>query len=131
VQAERGASSAAFNSEMNMIALKGQRHASHESLLLSTVQYTSDEPLQSNIHALPAEPTSMSDELVVREGERIPRRPLPEFEEASSFVEAIKRDGFFGTAVADKNQYGPLAMMLLLLIVAGITGILIKLVASA
>jgi hypothetical protein len=73
----------------------------------------------------------MSDELVVREGERIPRRPLPEFEEASSFVEAIKRDGFFGTAVADKNQYGPLAMMLLLLIVAGITGILIKLVASA
>ena len=73
----------------------------------------------------------MSDKLVVREGERIPRRPLPEFEEAGSFREAISRDGFFGTAVADKNQYGPLAMMFLLLIVAGVTGIIIKLVASA
>ena len=95
------------------------------------MQYTSDEPLKSNLHALPAEPMVMSYDLVVREGERIPRRSLPEFEEASSFAEAIARDGFFGTAVADKNQYGPLAMMLLLLIVAGITGILIKLVASA
>ncbi|MDE0857839.1 MAG: hypothetical protein OSA38_04650 [Candidatus Poseidoniaceae archaeon] len=73
----------------------------------------------------------MSDELVVREGERIPRRPLPEFSEVGSFAEAMKRDGFFGTAVADKNQYGPLAMMLLLLIVAGVTGLLIKLAASA
>tara|TARA_B100001564_G_scaffold291035_1_gene254992 strand:+ start:193 stop:414 length:222 start_codon:yes stop_codon:yes gene_type:complete len=73
----------------------------------------------------------MGDDLVVRDGERIPRRSLPEFEEAASFTEAISRDGFFGTAVADKNQYGPLAMMLLLLIVAGITGILIKIVASA
>jgi hypothetical protein len=73
----------------------------------------------------------MGDDLVVRDGERIPRRSLPEFEEAASFTEAISRDGFFGTAVADKNQYGPLAMMLLLLIVAGITGIIIKLVASA
>ena len=73
----------------------------------------------------------MGDDLVVRDGERIPRRSLPEFEEAASFTEAISRDGFFGTAVADKNQYGPLAMMLLLLFVAGITGIIIKLVASA
>ena len=73
----------------------------------------------------------MGDDLVVRDGERIPRRSLPEFEEAASFTEAISRDGFFGTAVADKNQYGPLAMMVLLLIVAGITGILIKIVASA
>lgn len=73
----------------------------------------------------------MSDELVVREGERIPRRPLPEFEEVGSFREAIQRDGFLGTAVADKNQYGPLAMMFLLLIVAGVTGIIIKVLASA
>ena len=73
----------------------------------------------------------MSDELVVREGERIPRRPLPKFNEVKSFSEAISRDGFFGTAVADKNQYGPVAMMILLLIVAGVTGIIIKLVASA
>ena len=73
----------------------------------------------------------MGDDVVVRDGERIPRRSLPEFEEAGSFAEAISRDGFFGTAVADKNQYGPLAMMFLLLIVAGVTGIIIKLVASA
>lgn len=98
---------------------------------MPTVQDTSDGPIESNLHALPAEPRTMSDDLVVREGERIPRRSLPEFNEADSFVEAISRDGFFGTAVADKNQYGPLAMMLLLLIVAGITGIIIKLFASA
>ena len=73
----------------------------------------------------------MGDDLVVRDGERIPRRSLPEFEEAGSFAEAISRDGCFGTAVADKNQYGPLAMMFLLLIVAGVTGVIIKLVASA
>lgn len=73
----------------------------------------------------------MGDDMVVRDGERIPRRSLPEFEEAGSFAEAISRDGFFGTAVADKNQYGPLAMMFLLLIVAGVTGVIIKLVASA
>ena len=88
-------------------------------------------PKESNLHALPAEPDAMSDDLVVREGERIPRRPLPEFNEVKSFSEAISRDGFFGTAVADKNQYGPVAMMILLLIVAGVTGIIIKLVASA
>ena len=63
----------------------------------------------------------------VRKGERIPRRPAPEFEEAGSFVEAITRDGFFGTALDDKNQYGPVAMMVLLLIVAAITGTVIRL----
>ena len=68
---------------------------------------------------------SMSGE--VRKGERIPRRPAPEFEEASSFLEAIRRDGFFGTAMDDKNQYGPVAMMVLLLIVAAITGTVIRL----
>jgi hypothetical protein len=63
----------------------------------------------------------------VRPGERIPRRPAPEFEEASSFAEAITRDGLFGTALDDKNQYGPVAMMVLLLIVAAITGTVIRL----
>jgi hypothetical protein len=95
------------------------------------VQDTSDWPEESNLHPLPAIAQPMSDDLVVREGERIPRRSLPEFNEVDSFAEAISRDGFFGTAVADKNQYGPVAMMLLLLIVAGVTGIIIKLVASA
>ena len=62
----------------------------------------------------------------VRKGERIPRRDPPEFEEASSFVEAIIRDGPFGTALDDKNQYGPVAMMVLLLIVAAVTGTVIR-----
>ena len=63
----------------------------------------------------------------VREGERIPRRPLPEFEEAGSFAEAHQRGGFLGTALGDKNQYGPVAMMVLLLIVAAITGTILRL----
>ena len=63
----------------------------------------------------------------LRDGERIPRRPLPEVEEAGSFAEASTRDGFFGTALEDKNQYGPVAMMVLLLIVAAITGTIIRL----
>ncbi len=63
----------------------------------------------------------------VREGERIPRRPAPEFEEVGSFTEALSRDGFLGTALDDKNQYGPVAMMVLLLIVAAITGTVIRL----
>lgn len=57
----------------------------------------------------------------VREGERIPRRELPEFEEATSFAEAVSRDGIMGTAFADKNQYGPVGMMIMLFVVAGIT----------
>ena len=63
----------------------------------------------------------------IRDGERIPRRPAPEFEEASSFSEAIRRDGFFGTALEDKNQYGPVAMTVLLLIMAAVTGTLLRL----
>ncbi|HJM55213.1 MAG TPA: hypothetical protein QGI72_03090 [Poseidonia sp.] len=63
----------------------------------------------------------------VRKGERIPRRPLPEFEEAGSFAEALQRDGFIGTALGDKNQYGPVAMMVLLLIVAAVTGTILRL----
>lgn len=62
----------------------------------------------------------------VRDGERIPRREPPQFEEAGSFVEAIRRDGILGTALDDKNQYGPVAMMVLLLIVAAITGTVIR-----
>lgn len=63
----------------------------------------------------------------VRKGERIPRRDPPQFEEASSFAEALRRDGFLGTALDDKNQYGPVAMMVLLLVVAAITGTVIRL----
>ena len=64
----------------------------------------------------------------IRKGERIPRRSLPQFEEASSFSNAIRRDGFLGTAMDDKNQFGPVGMMIMLLIVATITGFMIKMI---
>ena len=90
-----------------------------------------------NAHALPttggfmagtkkASNDSGAGDVVIRKGERIPRRSPPQFEEVSSLAEAIKRDGFFGTAMNDKNQYGPVVMMILLLIVATITGFMIK-----
>ena len=54
----------------------------------------------------------------LRDGERIPRRPLPEFSEAGSMGAALKRDGLMKTALGDTNEYGPHSMMLLLMIVA-------------
>jgi len=83
-----------------------------------------------NIHALPVEPIGMSDDLIVREGERIPRRPLYDYSEADSFVHAIKRDGIRATLFEDSNQYGPLAMLLALLCVATVTGGLIKFIST-
>ena len=64
--------------------------------------------------------SNMAGEL--RKGERIPRRPLPKFEEAGSFSKALARDGLIGTALDDTNEYGPVAMILILMIVATITG---------
>lgn len=64
--------------------------------------------------------SNMAGEL--RKGERIPRRELPYFEEAGSFSKAISRDGLLGTALDDSNEYGPNAMIVLLIIVASITG---------
>lgn len=58
----------------------------------------------------------------LRDGERIPRRPLPEFGEAGSMGAALKRDGLMKTALGDTNEYGPHSMMLLLMIVATLTG---------
>ena len=58
----------------------------------------------------------------LRKGERIPRRPLPEFEEAGSLGMGLKRDGLFKTALEDTNEYGPHSMILLLMIVASVTG---------
>jgi len=66
-------------------------------------------------------------EFTVKKGERIPRKPLGEYAEADSLGQAISRDGFLGTAMDDKNQYGPVSMMILLLIVATITGLALKL----
>ena len=66
-------------------------------------------------------------EITVKKGERIQRKPLGEYSEADSLGQAISRDGFLGTAMDDKNQYGPVSMMILLLIVATITGLALKL----
>ena len=66
-------------------------------------------------------------DFTVKKGERIPRKPLGESSEVDSLREAIARDGFLGTAMDDKNQYGPVSMMILLLIVATITGLVLKL----
>ena len=58
----------------------------------------------------------------LRKGERIPRRPLPEFSEAGTFTAGLKRDGLVKTALEDSNEYGPHSMILLLMIVATVTG---------
>ena len=65
----------------------------------------------------------MGKDAVLKKGERIPRRSLPEFSESEGgMISAIKRDGLLGTALEDKNQYGPHAMIILLMIVATVTG---------
>ena len=58
----------------------------------------------------------------LRKGERIPRRPLPEFSEAGVLVAGLKRDGLIKTALEDTNEYGPHSMIVLLMIVASVTG---------
>ena len=58
----------------------------------------------------------------LRKGERIPRRALPEFEEAGGMASALKRDGLMKTALEDSNEYGPHSMILLLMVVATVTG---------
>ena len=75
----------------------------------------------------PSDTAKKGIEFTVRKGERIPRMPLGEYSEADSLGQAISRDGFLGTAMDDKNQYGPVSMMILLLIVATITGLALKL----
>ena len=59
------------------------------------------------------------------EGERIRRRDPPPYEELEdgSLVEAISTHGLIGTALLDRNQYGPQAMILMLVITATLTGV--------
>lgn len=59
-----------------------------------------------------------------REGERISRRDPPPYEEIEEggLGAALSKDGLIGTALRDRNQYGPQAMILLLVITATITG---------
>ena len=75
----------------------------------------------------PSDTAKKEVEFTVKKGERIPRKPLGEYSEAESLGQAISRDGFLGTAMDDKNQYGPVSMLILLLIVATITGLALKL----
>ena len=75
----------------------------------------------------PTDTAKKEVEFTVKKGERIPRKPLGEYSEAESLGQAISRDGFLGTAMDDKNQYGPVSMMILLLIVATVTGLALKL----
>ena len=77
-----------------------------------------------NLYGKPYDPiarhTTMAGEL--RKGERIPRRPLPDFAEAGTLSAGLKRDGIVKTALEDSNEYGPHSMILLLMVVASITG---------
>ena len=66
----------------------------------------------------------------VREGERIPRREPPPYEDAKGFAAAVARDGFVATAIKDSNQDGPVGMMILLCIIATITGFVIKMLGT-
>ncbi len=61
-----------------------------------------------------------------RDGERIPRRDSPPYEEVEGGLqEAIRVHGLIGTALLDKNQNGPQAMILLLVITAIGTGLIL------
>tara|TARA_B100001564_G_C20528013_1_gene618341 strand:+ start:193 stop:480 length:288 start_codon:yes stop_codon:yes gene_type:complete len=69
---------------------------------------------------------SMGDAtLPLRKGERIPRKPLPKFEEVEvGLAKGIFAKGLIPWKVAldDENQYGPHAMVVLLLMMATVTG---------
>ena len=63
---------------------------------------------------------------VSRGKERIPRRPLPHFEETESgIVEGITESGFLKVALDDVNQYGPHAMIMLLFAFATATALVL------
>jgi len=69
------------------------------------------------------------DALAPREGERIPRRALPDFEEVDTgLFGGIFQFGWkiWKVALDDRNQYGPHAMILLLLLMATFTGLMLK-----
>lgn len=63
--------------------------------------------------------------LPLRKGERVPRRVLPKFEEIDEgLVSGIMAHGWkvWKVALDDENQYGPHAMIVLLLMMASVTG---------
>lgn len=68
----------------------------------------------------------MGESLPPRDGERIPRRTPPQYEELPedvSVIEGIMSGGFLNVAINDANQFGPHAMIALLGVVATITGL--------
>ncbi len=69
----------------------------------------------------------MGDELRIIEGERIPRRNPPYFDEQddeTSWISGVMNSGGpFAVAFNDTNQFGPHAMVLMLVGFATITGI--------
>ena len=60
---------------------------------------------------------------------RIPRRDPPAYEElqGGNVFTAIAAHGLFRTALSDSNQFGPHAMILMLVITATLTGIVLGL----
>ncbi|HJM45214.1 MAG TPA: hypothetical protein QF644_04620 [Candidatus Poseidoniaceae archaeon] len=63
--------------------------------------------------------------LPLRKGERVPRRPLPKYEEVDGgLVAGITAHGWkiWRVALDDENQYGPHAMIALLLLMSTFTG---------
>ncbi len=72
------------------------------------------------------QPLNMGESLPPREGERIPRRTPPNFDELSDdvgVIEGIFSGGIINVAINDTNQYGPHAMIAMLGVVATITGL--------
>ena len=70
------------------------------------------------------------ESLPVRKGERVPRRPLPKFNEIDEgLVKGIFSHGWkvWRIALDDENQYGPHAMIVLLLMMSTITGLILGL----
>ena len=63
--------------------------------------------------------------LPLRKGERIPRKPLPKYEEVDDgMVAGIMAHGIkiWKVALDDENQYGPHAMIALLILMSTFTG---------
>ncbi|MAK04368.1 MAG: hypothetical protein CMA03_00575 [Euryarchaeota archaeon] len=71
--------------------------------------------------------------LPLRKGERIPRKPLPKFEEVNDgLLKGVFAQGWkvWKVALDDENQYGPHAMVVLLLFMATFTGMALGLMWS-
>ncbi|MBJ99977.1 MAG: hypothetical protein CMB48_03205 [Euryarchaeota archaeon] len=63
--------------------------------------------------------------LPLRKGERIQRKPLPKFEEVEGgLFKGVFAQGWkvWKVALDDENQYGPHAMVVLLIFMATVTG---------